>query len=305
MDYLSREITLKEKNIDDFVLRDATLLGEGASGKVYSYMTKNDEKLIIKMMYSGEWKSSDEFYKDIVWQSMIHEEINKLEKSVKVLGYNEYTDTDEKHYVCFIMEFYEGYIDCFSFVDECENWSREVVSHYKRKDNLKNDTYYIVDRKSKIRIIKNMITALKEIHEMDIIHGDIKTNNIIINSSTGDVKFIDFGASLFIEDNRKYMETDWTHGTLGYRAPEEDHSNLLGKTSDIYSLGVTIIELWKGDIWYSGETFRETRNEVLKSMRVIEKHEKELGCIIRKCLNIDGARRPTVQKLDSFFQSYS
>lgn len=307
MDYLSREIIFKEKNIDDFVLTDATtvMLGEGASGKVYSYISDNGEKLIIKMMYSGEWESNDEFFKDIVWQSMIHNEINKLEKSVKVLGYNEYNDMDDNHYVCFIMEYYEEYNDCFSFLDCGENWSREIVSPYKRKDNFKNDTFYTVDRSLKLCIVKNIIESLKEIHHVDIVHGDIKTNNIIINSSTGDVKIIDFGAALFIEDNRKYMATDWTHGTLGYRAPEEDNSNLLGKSSDIYSLGVTIIEVWTGDIWYSGESFKHCRNEVLKSLRVIEKHEKNLGSILRKCLNMDSARRPTIQKLDSFFQSYA
>jgi serine/threonine protein kinase len=309
MNYLSTEITIKKKNIEDFVLDDAEMLGEGASGKVYSYLSKNGEKLINKMMYSGEWESIEDFYKDIVWQSMIHTEINKLEKSVKVLGYNEYTDMDDKHYVCFIMEFYEGYNDCFSFLNRRENWSqvkeRDVVSPYKRKDNIKNDTFYTVSRNLKLCIIKNLIRSLVEIHNVDIVHGDIKTNNIIIDSSTGDVKIIDFGASLFIEDNRKYMVTDWTHGTLGYRAPEEDNSNLLGKSSDIYSLGVTIIEVWTGDIWYSGETFKQCRNEVLKSLRVIEKHEQMIGSILRKCLNMDSLRRPTIQKLDTFFQSYS
>ena len=100
------------------------------------------------------------------------------------------------------------------------------------------------------------------------------------------------------------METEWEHGTLGYRCPEEENNSLLGKTSDIYSLAVTIIEIWVGDIWYSGETFRSCRNEVLCSLRILEKEEKDLGIILRRCLNMNGKKRPNIQKLCNFFNNY-
>ena len=100
------------------------------------------------------------------------------------------------------------------------------------------------------------------------------------------------------------METDWTHGTLGYRV-RKDHNNLLGKCSDIYSLSVTFIELWCGDIWYSGEDFKSCRNEVLRSLRIIEREEKEMGKVLRKCLDMESKRRPTIQKLEEWFSSYS
>ncbi len=304
MDYLSQEIKLKKIKIDDFKETEENFLGEGASGKVYSYVSPdNGRHVVIKMM--EYWESPDEFFQDIVWQSLIHEEVNKLENSVNVHGYSEYHNECGKHYICFIMDYCDGYQDCFSFIDSCENWSREIKTPYKRKDPHKNDIFYTMERKFKLVAIKNIIKSLESIHSLEIVHGDIKTNNLLINRSTGDVKFIDFGAAIFIEDKRKYMETDWTHGTLGYRAPEENYDNLLGKRSDIYSLAVTIIELWMGDIWYSGETFKQCRNEVLKSLRVIEKNEIELGSFLRKCLNIDGNKRPSIQKIDHFFQNYS
>ena len=133
-----------------------------------------------------------------------------------------------------------------------------------------------MDRTKKINIIKNIILSFKEIHDMDIIHGDIKTNNIIINDITSDAKIIDFGASMYTETERLYIETEWEHGTLGYRCPEEEFNSLLGKASDIYSLAVTIIEIWIGDIWYSGETFKTCRNEVLRSPENIGKRRKRI-----------------------------
>ena len=136
-----------------------------------------------------------------------------------------------------------------------------------------------MNRNKKLKIIKNLLYSLKDIHDINIIHGDLKTNNIIIHPDTCDVKIIDFNSSIFTEEKRVYMETEWEHGTLGYRCPEEENNSLLGKTSDIYSLAVTIIEIWVGDIWYSGETFRSCRNEVLCSLRILEKEEKDLGII--------------------------
>jgi serine/threonine protein kinase len=306
MDYLSQEIRLPKKNIDGFVQKKENLLGKGASGEVYQYDTQSGEKLIIKMLWDGEWDSYEGFYEDFIWQSRVYEKINKLERSVKVHGYNNYTDQEGYTYLCFIMDYHEGYQDSFNYLmDREKNWSREGNTIYKRKDKDKNEITFTLDRSKKLSIIKNIILSLKEIHDIDIIHGDIKTNNIIIHPDTCDAKIIDFGATMFIERGRIYMETEWEHGTLGYRCPEEEMNHLLGKVSDIYSLAVTIIEIWVGDIWYSGETFKTCRNEVLRALRILEKEEKDLGTFLRKCLSMDGKRRPTIQTILDFFEDYS
>tara|TARA_Y100001935_G_scaffold207787_1_gene177198 strand:- start:4600 stop:5520 length:921 start_codon:yes stop_codon:yes gene_type:complete len=306
MDYLSQQINLPKKEIDDFVQKKENLLGKGASGEVYIYETRLGEKYVIKMLWDGEWEYEEEFYEDIVWQSKVYEQNNKLERSVKVHGYNHYTDSEGYNYICFIMDYNEGYKDCFNYLmDRGKHWSRDGGTPYKRKDKEKNDIFFTMDRTKKISVIKNIILSLKEIHDIDIIHGDIKTNNIIIHEETSDAKIIDFGASMYTERGRLYIETEWEHGTLGYRCPEEEFNSLLGKASDIYSLAVTIIEVWVGDIWYSGETFKTCRNEVLRSLRILEKEEKDLGNILRKCLYMDGKRRPNIQKLKDFFDNYS
>lgn len=304
MCYLTKNIKLDKKKIDDFEEKEENLLGKGASGKVYIYKSSKNGDCILKMMSYQDWESHQEFEQDIVWQSMLHEELNKLNSSVKLYGYSEYYDKSGQKFLCFLMEYKGGYEDCFSFIENSNNWSREIKSPYKRKDKYNHDIFYVVDRNFKLKVIKNILNGLKDIHDIGIVHGDIKTNNLIINSLTGDVKFIDFGAGIFIEDDRKYMETDWTHGTLGYRAPEEDHNNLLGFSSDIYSLAVTIIEIWNGNIWYSGSSFKKCRNEVLRSLRILEK-EENMGVILRKCISMDGRKRPNISKLISFFKNYS
>ena len=61
--------------------------------------------------------------------------------------------------------------------------------------------------------------------------------------------------------------------------------------SDIYSMAVTIIEVWCGEIWKDSETFNGCRNEVLYGLRIIEKEEKELSKILRKSLSLKDNER--------------
>ena len=69
--------------------------------------------------------------------------------------------------------------------------------------------------------------------------------------------------------------------------------------------GVTLKNLDSiGNIWYSGETFKACRSEVLKALRVIEKQEPEIGKILRKCIDLQGKNRPTIHKLEGFFQKF-
>ena len=60
----------------------------------------------------------------------------------------------------------------------------------------------------KHKITIKLIYGLKDIHDLDIIHYDIKLSNILVDNQTN-VKYIDFGSSMDIKDmqkNQKYKE---------------------------------------------------------------------------------------------------
>ncbi len=100
-----------------------------------------------------------------------------------------------------------------------------------------------------------ILQAIKELHSNGIIHGDIKTDNMVLHYEYKKeiIKLIDFGMS-YLSDNNECIKMKYISGTHGYRAPEQDKFKI-SFSSDIYSMGVTIIELWNGDIWKNGETF--------------------------------------------------
>ena len=156
----------------------------------------------------------------------------------------------------------------------------------------------------KIKLSKKLLESVKEIHDRSIVHGDIKSNNIghsVCGNALrgGNIKLIDLGSSTIMKD-KNIVKIECKYGTEGYMAPEQ-YSYWVGYKSDIYSVGVVLVEIWCGDIWENAEGYKPCRNEVLKCIRKMEKSNDknivEYTKLIRKCLNSDMDKRPNSDKL--------
>ena len=96
-----------------------------------------------------------------------------------------------------------------------------------------------------LKITKEIILAVQEIHDAQVVHGDIKPDNILL-SPQGSVKFVDFELSRMIADELS-MDKEELVGSMGYIAPEvilNEMSNSF--LSDIFSTGMTLYYLWTG-----------------------------------------------------------
>ncbi|VBB31017.1 unnamed protein product [Acanthocheilonema viteae] len=100
-------------------------------------------------------------------------------------------------------------------------------------------------------ILKETLIALDYIHRSQLVHGDVKTSNILI-SSAGNVQLADFGPSIWLESEERTKKS--MSGTLCYLAPEiavlemDDSERAFTYTFsvDIWSLGITTLEMATG-----------------------------------------------------------
>ena len=93
-------------------------------------------------------------------------------------------------------------------------------------------------------IARDVACSLIEINKHNMIHLDIKPQNILLNSS-GDIKLCDFGTAKSIDSKDESIEIK-KEGTLLYMAHEIKSKKSLSFQADIYSLGMTLFEMISG-----------------------------------------------------------
>ena len=97
---------------------------------------------------------------------------------------------------------------------------------------------------------KFVLSLLAFLHSQNIIHRDIKGSNILVNGQTGQCKLADFGAARklahFVGGSQVSLQ-----GTAHWMAPEVVKSHHYTTKCDVWSLGITVIEMATGKPpWY-------------------------------------------------------
>jgi len=113
-----------------------------------------------------------------------------------------------------------------------------------------------------IDIAIGVCNGLRKAHETGIIHRDIKPSNILIDRD-GCPRVLDFGLAV-LRDTDRLTQNGSTLGTVGYMSPEQVEGKEVDPSSDLFSLGVVLYELFTGCNPFRRDNQAATLNAILR-----------------------------------------
>jgi serine/threonine protein kinase len=150
-------------------------------------------------------------------------------------------------------------------------------------------------------ICRGILEALQLLHRENIIHRDLKSDNVLVSKTDGVVKLIDFGYSARVHGGASRRRT--LIGTPYWMAPEIIKQEPYGTGVDIWSLGILLLEVIEGQPPYINEEplralyLIAANGQPSLSSEELRGGSPELLDFIKQCLCLDQKRRPTASDL--------
>ena len=149
-----------------------------------------------------------------------------------------------------------------------------------------------LSHKETISIAIQMCTGIGVAHAANIIHRDIKPQNIII-SKDGKVKVTDFGIAKATTSNTISSNA---MGSVHYTSQEQARGGFSDQKSDIYSIGITLYEMVTGQVPFDGDStvsvaIKHLQEEITPPSEIVPDIPYSLEQIILKCTQKNGERR--------------
>ena len=137
------------------------------------------------------------------------------------------------------------------------------------------------------RILKQISGALDYAHDKGIVHRDLKSDNVLLDTAEN-AYLTDFGIARLLNDTSKMTQTGTIMGTPAYMAPELWTGRAADKQADIYALGVIVYEMITGNTPFNGDTPFVIMYQHLNEMPPVDDlkvdHSEEVQEVILKAM---------------------
>ena len=244
------------------------LLGCGSTCVVYLVEDENTHSLFSAKIISKE---------DVGTRNLIP----SIEKEIRVMKSLDHPNIIKLH-------------DSFEMRNEYdEEFIIIIIEYCSNGDLLSYATQHGFDtEEQRTTILKGFLEAVRYLHNRSISHGDIKAENILLDSQLN-AKLCDFG----------YCRTTFTagdeakNGTLYYAAPELFRKGQFDTLkSDIWAIGITIYSLYELQFPFQDGNQQYIVEQIVKGrLNIRNGIDKRLNSFVRNCTRVDPNNRPNIE----------
>lgn len=222
---------------------------------------------------------------------------------------------DEKH---FLKRFTNptSFIRETTFIDTCKN-IEEIIKYediiedknckYVVYPNLNcNDLFFHImnskmNKETRNKIFYNIMIGVDKIHKKNLIHGDFKIENIMVQNDTS-VKIIDFEFSQLLSNDNIPNK----FGSRSYLSPEKMDGNIISKKSDIWALGILYYKLINYEEPYerkfiNSQNYYPNQESIIDEFIMFSKDERHL---FNMMVQNDYNKRKNPDEIIKFLKNY-
>jgi len=240
-------------------------VGKGSYGTAVLYRKKDDDSLVI--------------LKEINIHDLSATERVMAKNEVKVLSMLSHPN---------IISYFDSFEEEGTLWIEMEYADGGTLGQYLAKDKE-------LGEKEILEMFYEMVSAIKYIHDRNILHRDLKTANIF-RTKEGKIKLGDFGIAKIMSTRQ---DANTVLGTPYYISPEMCEGKSYNEKSDIWALGCILYEMANLQKTFEGTNLPALVNKIMKGSYapVKESYSNEFRALVRDLLAKEPNLRPSAQEL--------
>ncbi|XP_063151190.1 serine/threonine-protein kinase Nek8 isoform X3 [Candoia aspera] len=244
------------------------VVGRGAFGIVHLCLRRRDQKLVILKQIPVEQMTKDE----------------------RLAAQNECQVLKLLHHP-HVIEYYENFLEDKALMIAMEYAPGGTLAEFIRKRGNS-----LLDEETILHFFVQILLALHHVHAKQILHRDLKTQNILLDKHHTVAKIGDFGISKILSSKSKAYTVV---GTPCYISPELCEGKPYNQKSDIWALGCVLYELASLKRAFEAANLPAL---VLKIMSgtfapISDRYSPELRQLILSLLNLDPSKRPQLSEI--------